>query len=110
MFGKPTFRRFNTAENPLALVVFEDSKKAPSKIPAIMPETPLYTAIFDLAINTRGPVCVHNRDDVWVSIADSDDKRLYEIDRSGCITGEERKVDQEFYLLINDMKRSEAFE
>jgi hypothetical protein len=82
-FGKPTFRRFNTAEKPLALVVFENSKKAPSKIPAIMPETPLYMAIFDLAINTRGPACVHNRDKVWGSIADSDDKRVYEIDQSG---------------------------
>ncbi len=109
-FGKPTLRRFNTAEKPLALVLFEGAKNPPAKIPAIMPETSQYAAIFDLAINTRGASCIHNRDQVWVSIADPDEKRVYEIDRSGCITGEQRKVDEEFYSLINDMKQSGAFE
>jgi len=50
-FGNPIFRRFNTAEKPLALMLFNDSPKAPAKLPAIMPETPTYAAIFDLAIN-----------------------------------------------------------
>jgi hypothetical protein len=108
-FGKPEFRRFNTAEKPLALVVFDNKRKEPAKIPAILPETDLYAAIFDLAINATGPRCTHNPDDVWVSIADTDEKRVYEIDHSGCITSEQRKVDTDFFNLIKEMQKKSAF-
>jgi len=47
---------------------------------------------------------------VWVGIADPDERRVYEVDRSGCITGEQRKVDQQFYFLISDLKQRGAFE
>jgi hypothetical protein len=109
-FGKPEYRRFNTADKPLALVVFEGNKKAPLKIPAILPGTDLYAAIFDLAINATGSRCTHNPYDVWVSIADTDEKRVYEIDRSGCITGEERKIEKQFFELIRKMKEGGAFD
>ncbi len=109
-FGKPVFRRFNTAEKPLALMVFRKNKKTPGKIPAILPKTKLYDAMFDLAINALGPRCTHDPDKVWVSIADTDEKRVYEIDRSGCITGEERKVDKEFFKLITKMEKDGTFD
>jgi hypothetical protein len=109
-FGKPEYRRFNTADKPLALVVFEENKKGPLKIPAILPETDLYAALFDLAINTTGSSCTHNHDDVWVSIADSDENKVYEIDHSGCITGEDRKVEKQFFELIKKMKEGGAFD
>lgn len=104
-FGKPEYRRFNTADKPIALVIFNDKQKEPSKIPAILPETDLYAAIFDLAINTTGPRCTHNPNDVWISIADTDEKRVYEIDHAGCITGAERKVDKDFLTLIGEMQK-----
>jgi len=108
-FGKPEFRRFNTAEKPLALVVFDKKQKEPARIPAVLPETDLYAAIFDLAINTAGPRCTHNPDDVWVSIADTDEKQVYEIDHSGCITSEQRKVDTDFFDLIRKMQKQGVF-
>lgn len=109
-FGKPEYRRFNTAEKPLAVVVFNEKQKEPSQIPAILPETDLYAAIFDLAINTTGPRCNHNHEDVWISIADTDEKRVYEIDHAGCITGEERKVEKDFFKVIKKMKEGGAFD
>lgn len=109
IYGKPSFRRFSKAEKPLALALFKKNKKAPEKLPAILPESVLYDAIFDLAINATGPRCIHNPNNVWVSIADTDEKRVYEIDNSGCITGEGRKVDKEFSKLITKMEREGAF-
>ena len=109
-FGKPVFRRFNKAEKPLALTILRKDKKKPDRIPAILPGTKLYNAMFDLAINALGPGCTHDRDNVWVGIADTDEKRVYEIDRSGCITGEERKVDKEFFKLITKMEKEGIFD
>jgi len=110
IFGKPEYRRFNTADKPLALVVFEENKIGPLTTPAVLPETELYAALFDLAINTAGSRCTHKHDDVWVSIADTDENKVYEIDHSGCITGEERKVEMQFFELIKKMKEGGAFD
>jgi len=108
-FGKPVFRRFNTAEKPLALVLFKKDK-TPEKLPAILPNTKLYCAVFDLAVNALGAECTHDHENVWVGIADTDENRVYEIDRSGCITGEERKVDKQFFELIKQMEEGGAFD
>jgi hypothetical protein len=108
-FGKPSFRRFNKAEKPLALVVFGKNKKMPKRIPAVLPDSPLYGTLFDLAINTLGPSCNHNPKNVWVSIADTDEERVYEIDSSGCITGEKRRVDKDFRKFITKMENEGVF-
>ena len=108
-YGKPEFRRFNKAEKPLALVVFRKDESA-GKIPAVLPKSELYDTAFDLAINTRGPSCTHNTDDVYVSIADTDENKIYEIDYSGCITGEEREIDLEFFEVIKTMQKNGVFD
>lgn len=109
IYGNPVFRRFNKAEKPLALTIFNRNNNTSGRIPAILPKTKLYNTIFDLAINTRGARCTHDATKVVIRIEDTDEKKVYAIDVSGCITGEQRIVDPKFMKLIIKMEKVGAF-